>query len=292
MKIKTVSNLWVKGVGLVAATLLFAGTAFAEPALQIDIDGAGYDNTADVKDVVTSESEFTLLALCDTAVTDQCTGNDGADTTFFFLSIALRDADGNAVSGAGGYGSITVGGTTVNITSDMTYGTPPLDEFYDTNYPAPPADGGDLSPHGAFPTWYYQTAVSFTDANTCGTAQYNVADKEVGDICDRTGSASHYYAFVINVEGLAAGYGLHFDLYNASAFTAICTTTSAKDCTKDSTDFEGYDIDLEKGDVSNAPFSKDASYNCCTKVSEPGTLAMLGIGLLGLGFARRRKSAV
>ena len=29
-----------------------------------------------------------------------------------------------------------------------------------------------------------------------------------------------------------------------------------------------------------------------TTVSEPGTLGMLGIGLLGLGFARRRKSAI
>jgi hypothetical protein len=30
---------------------------------------------------------------------------------------------------------------------------------------------------------------------------------------------------------------------------------------------------------------------CCQQVPEPGTLGLLGIGLLGLGFARRRKTA-
>ncbi len=258
MNIKRVSNFWIKCAGFVASAALFAGVAQAEPVLQVDIDGGTYDSTNE--DVITSNPEFTVLALCSPG--GQTTAQNCADTTTYALAIALT---GDGITSMGGdYGSIVVNGTTYQVTGDMVYGVPPLDLFLQTQ------DPGDLGTHSIYDTWFLELQVTFVTTDTCGASQYNVQDTP--GACDRTGTNSLYDAFEIDATNLADGYGLHFDLYN--------TTIGTRQ--------DDLDADILPGDF--APFSHDGSYNCCTrKIPEPGTLGLLGIGLLGLGFARRRK---
>jgi hypothetical protein len=255
MTIRNVSKFIGKFVGLAAASVLLAGNAQAEPALQIDIDGGTYDATN--KDVITSDPVFTLRALCDVSYGTQCTSGT------FALSLAV--APGMAeVNPAPDLGSMTVNGVTYDVTGDMVYGTAPVD-ILNQGW-----DAGDLSKHGSFPTYFLELAVAFNTTDICGPAQYNV--QNTAGQCFNTipGAGSYFDVFVVDATNLLEGYGLHVDLY-------------------DPIRLDSGDTDLPNSQIAFAPFSKDATYGCCTKVPEPGTLGLLGIGLLGLGLTRRSK---
>lgn len=250
MKITTVSNFLSK-LAAASAAVLLAGTALAEPALQVDINGGTYDATEE--SVVTYNETFTVLALC--SPSGQVTSATCLETDTYMLSIALTPQ----TSIAGDYGSIFINGKEYDVTADMVYGVPPVDDYTQAQ------DPGDLATHSAFPTFFLELQVTF-GGDTCGTAQYNVQDTP-GVCISGGGTNSFYDAFVIDATGLAAGFGLHFDLYDALLLTNQSQASN--------------DTDIGKF----APFSHDASY----RVSEPGMLGLLGIGLLGLGLSRRRK---
>lgn len=241
---------------LVCVFATAAGTALAVPTLQIDIDGATYV-AGDEESVVTTETVFDLYAL----------GTPGGNTsaadlleTIYYLSVAIIPQIGpDPVD----FGSFTANGVTYDV-GDMTYGTPPLDLYTDS-----PESG--LPPHGIFETYYLQLAFNFDGGNTATT--YNVQD-DAGTIGDNLGGTGTYYnLFDFDISGLNAGFHLHFDLYDA-------VVANGK---------QGDVVDLDAGIF--APFSHDARTNCCddtTKVPEPGTLGLLGFGLLGLALQRRR----
>ncbi|MBI3372764.1 MAG: choice-of-anchor N protein [Betaproteobacteria bacterium] len=83
----------------------------------------------------------------------------------------------------------------------------------------------------------------------------------------------YYERFDFNLGGLAAGYGLHFDLYNE--IISVCG--KAKNCTNG-------DVDVNRF----APFSHDAQ-GMVARVPEPEPYAMLLASLGLMGFAVRRR---
>ncbi len=133
---------------------------------------------------------------------------------------------------------------------------------------APGWDGGvDLPPHGVFPTW-------FTEVHT---GAYGLGSS-IGDVQPELGSGEYWdpsptpefpgapanqqgewKMFTVDVSG-PVGTGIHFDAYTMNG-TAI---------------------------DNFAPFSHDAG---TTIVPEPGTIILMGSGLMGMGFGvfRRRK---
>lgn len=220
--------------------------AYALPTLQLDIAGGRYNHTTDT--IVTSNDVFTLYALLSPSQY-----NTLGDT--YYISAAVTPQ----VDTPQDLGSFTFNGSTVNITSDMSYGVPPLEEILTS-------DRGDMPTHGIFPTYFKEFGFQFDSANRIAT--YNSQNRAIAGTAINTAYSStggmYFAAFDLDVSTLSPGYELHFDLYN--------------------TTFNKYtgDVDITKF----APFSHDAE-TTSTSVPEPGTLLLMGTGLTGLYFSRR-----
>jgi hypothetical protein len=168
----------------------------------------------------------------------------------YYLSVALLPASENLGDPAN-FGSVTVDGIALgNTIGQAEFGTPPIEDI-----------DNDLPSHGIFDTYYYEIAFLFDGSPTIDSYDAQDGNSANGSLYQRT--------FAIDASSLAFGYGLHFDLYT-------------------------YDSEARRTRVTDfAPFSHDAAYcvelNCNpVEVTEPGTLGLMGLGLLGLLTLRRK----
>ena len=228
-------------VGLI---LSITGKGLAYPTLQLDIGGGSYDFSTET--IVAADNTFTLYAYL-----IQDNYNLLSDTYFISAAISPQISSGGA-----DIGSFTFNGSTINATSDMTYGVPPLESIVSLQG----WDSVDLAQHGIFPTYFSEFAFQFSDANQI--SPYNTQDRAIsGGLIPTSGTGMYYAAFTIDTSLLDPNYVIHFDLYNTKLKT-------------------GGDIDV----TQFAPFSHDAQ---SAAVPEPSTVLLLGSGLVGLWASRR-----
>ncbi|GAB4371725.1 MAG: hypothetical protein Kow00128_19850 [Deltaproteobacteria bacterium] len=230
---------------IVSGIAVFPPSAHAVPSLQLDIGSGVYDWSTQT--IVATSNPFTLYALL--RETDK---NPLSDT--YYISAALMP---KTVPPGADLGSFTFDGATVNVTEGMVYGVPPVEADGTAG-----KDPGDLPKHGIFKTYFSEFSFSFDQSKKA--REYDTQDDPGGfQVASGDDPILYYMAFNVDVGSLAAGYQIHFDLYNEKVR-----------CSGD------YDISAK------APFSHDAE---SAPVPEPGTMILLGSGLIGIAIFGKRK---
>src|SRR3989304_10118958 len=192
-----VSSFVIILMGLVTITCGYTGISLATHTLQLDIEGGTYDMSTET--IVASADPFKLYAYL-------IPNSSNTLSDYYYLSMALtpkRDASGSL-------GTFSFDSTTIDVTSDMEYGTPPLETYLGD---IATTDPGDLPGHGIFETYFYEHEFQFSSSQQI--SRYNTQDRAIaGGPIPTSGTGMYYIVFDIDTTDLDINYNIHFDLYN------------------------------------------------------------------------------
>jgi hypothetical protein len=259
---------FVLGLATVAALASIPAPAQAAPVLQLDIMGGTYDSNT--RTVVASDAAFTLVALLTPDAAMLSDLNRWLSETYY-ISAALTpqvhqpgdDLGSFTFSGSSLTGQqptpLTAG--TTQATSDMAYGTPPVEAI--ENF-VQSFDAGDLEPHSIYPTYFTEFAFRFSPVSEIATYDSRY-DRQTAL---PAGTGTYYATFTVDTSDLARTHQLHFDTYATRLRTCAISGTCLDE-----------DIKLA------GAFDRDAQ---SAPIPEPASLLLLSFGLFGTSAAARR----
>ena len=225
-------------LGIVA--LCAVRPASAVPLLSMDIAGGTYDTASGT--VIAANNPFTLYALFNS--------QKGSVAGTYYLAAAIVPKTENPPVAS--FGSFTVNGQTYSV-GNMIFGNPPA-SVVDNNL--------DLQSHGIYDTHYVEIGFTFDKSQR---ADLYDSQKNPGGLKVDSSGTMIYEDFTVDVSGLAAGYAVHFDLYN------VGTDKRGSPMVKDF-----------------APFSHDAQSGTLTVGDTSSTMMLLGMAMLAVEGLRRR----
>ncbi len=188
---KTINKQMSVIIFVLCLLLLRGNTVFAVPYLQLDAYPATYVY-GDEESIVTTSGQFTFYALVDSTNENAFNIDD-----IFYLSVAIIPDPGETGPNLGSY---DFDGITHNAVGDMTYGTPPVEEYLKNE---------DLPSHGVFDTYYHEYSFTLDPSKTA--VEYNSQDNPGGPGTDP--GSLYYEDFEVDAGGLVSEYFLHIDFY-------------------------------------------------------------------------------
>jgi len=250
---------------IAAAISVYSPICFATPTLQLNIAGGTYNYATQtvVAPTNTSSNVFKLFAYL---VEDAHRGDLASDV--YYVSMAI----GPQLSTPQDLGSFVFNGQTVNVSSGMTYGTPPLEGSDAAK------DHGDLPSHGVFPTYFAEWAFTFNPSMV--TQEFNTEDHPdynptLRPVVDRP---MFYQEFAVDVSDLNPAYTVHFDLYskqqllkNVTYFThnpAAYVPSTPESCTNGSTSYPNCTVTTTA--TTSFPSSYRPAYMSCKQGNQSG----------------------
>ncbi|HKQ36526.1 MAG TPA: choice-of-anchor N protein [Verrucomicrobiae bacterium] len=225
---------------LLGLGLSLTSSVIGVPVLSLDVGGGTYDSGSQT--IIATSDPFTLYALFNT--------QQGKVSGTYYIAAAIVPKTQNPP--LTDFGSFKVNGVTYS-SANMAYGNPPASITEKSL---------DLQSHGIYDTHYVEIGFTFDTSRRADL--YNSAENPGGPDADPTG-AMIFEDFDVDVSGLAAGYQVHFDLYNLGR------------------DKRGNTMVKEF-----APFSKDAQSGPLSVADTSSTMILLGMAMLGIEGLRRR----
>ncbi len=244
-----------------AAMIGISSLSNAIPTLQLGIAGGTYD--AATQTIIASSSSFSLYAYLIADYSNKITDQ-------YSISMAVTPQ----VNSPSSLGSFSVNGNPINVTSGMTYGIPPLDATVEISAGG---DSHDLQTHSIFPTYFTEQIFSFSAANQSST--FNTADHPSWG--PQSGTGMYFQKFDIDVTNLDSNYAIHFDLYNTALLECKKKDKGCIPGNLDITQFAPFSHDAQSG-------NGDGGGGPPNEVPEPTAVLLFGLGLLGLGWTRRK----
>lgn len=232
--------------------VVFVGSVWAVPSLQLGPGSSGtweYVGGGDDTWYV-SDSAFSLAAYANSLDGNGDYGFDtgNTDRTAYLVFSAVPSSTSTTPF------ELSVTGDSGALTLvQQGYGSPPDADATKSK--------DDLPPHSIYDTYFYIYEFNFD--GPVGT----IGDTQPGQTGTGNGYSEEFSVLVSNLE--AGISGVHADLFTVTGDGKLKTSGVGE---------------LSNVIFANAPFSHDAQYT----VPEPGIVALLGLGALGLGWQRRR----